>query len=120
MMRTVPVGTDAFAELRFAGTRPKIDGEGVQRQNNDGNKLYIVSLAVSDNGSIETINVTIPEATPGSVPGESLDAFESCTVANLRAGFWVNDRGEGAWYFSADTVAATRPTTQARESVTKS
>ena len=116
MMRTVPVSTESFSQIRFASSRPKLDADGVQRENRDGQKLHTIALAVADSGAVETLNVTIAETTPGSIPGDGLEAFAPCKIANLRAGFWVSDSGSGAWYFNADSVSAVRSSSPVRES----
>ncbi len=115
MMRTVPVSTESFSQVRFASTRHKLDGDGLQRENKDGQKLHTVALAVADNGAVETFNVTIAESVPGSIPGNGLESFAPCQVEGLRAGFWINDNGQGAWYFNADSVSAVRVSAPARE-----
>jgi hypothetical protein len=118
MMRTVPVATQMYSQIRFASTRPKVDVDGNQRENKDGQKLHTVALAVADfgTGSVESFNVTVAETTPGSIPGEGLQPFDSCKVDGLRAGFWISDKGTGAWYFNADSVSAVRATPVPRES----
>jgi len=113
MIRTLPVDIGRFGEVRYAGTKPKLDTEGIQRQNYDGQNQHVVSIAITVDGTLETLAVTVPEPTLGTLPGAGIDMFSSCTIEGLRAGFYVNDRGTGNWYYQADAVAPAAPTSPA-------
>jgi hypothetical protein len=92
---------------RFLDAGAKVDNEGEQQEDNDGNPKFTVQLMVKDrdSGRFEIIKVTVV-GDGKSVPCAGFTSMQAVTTVDIKQGSYVDRAGKALPYYGATAVVA--------------
>jgi hypothetical protein len=103
--------------LLFLESAPKVDQEGEQQEDSDGNPKFTVQVMVKDrdSGRFEILKVTVV-GDGRTVPGSGITSMQPVRAVDIRQGSYVDRAGKALPYFGATSVV---PAAQPLAPVTK-